>query len=160
MFSDPVVIHLSHRKQMLKQFHSGHPWISRRKALTSKIDQQIETIIKSCTTIPKLSPKKFNFNLKQVTHMDYAVLLNDFYHLIIADSFTKSLKFSNTRKETISSTVRELFARFEVPENFMMESGTHFVSASFELFSKANEIEQIPPSLKVQWTNRMISRQF
>ena len=54
MYADRIVIPTSLRKHMLKEFHVGHPGISRMKSLMRcytywlKIHENIQNLVKSC----------------------------------------------------------------------------------------------------------------
>ena len=103
MYVQRVVIPCVLRKKVLKEFHLGHPDISRMKSLMRsymywpKMDQDIENLVrycKGCQLAAKSPPvrtqpwPKMDI-LWSLIHMDYAGPLNRYYYLVIVDSYSK-----------------------------------------------------------------------
>ena len=132
--------------------HSAHPGVLRIKPLTRShvwwpgLDQEIKDCAKSYSPcqVDKHSPPKaplhpwaWSTNPWQRVHVDYAGPVNGKMLLIIVDAqsrwpevFTMS---STTSGQTITK-LREMFARFKLPEQLTSNDVTQFVSKEFETF--------------------------
>ena len=103
MYAQRVVIPRVLRKKVLKEFHWGHPGISRIKSLMRsytywpKMDQDIEDLVrhfKGCELAAKSPPVRTQPWIKtdipwSRIQMDYAGPLNGYYYLVIVDSYSK-----------------------------------------------------------------------
>ena len=103
MYADRVVIPTTLQRRILKEFHCGHPGMSRMKALMRgytywpRMDRDIEKIVRECQGCPlaaKAPPVQIQPWPKMDTpwtrlHIDYAGPLNGHYFLVVVDSFTK-----------------------------------------------------------------------
>lgn len=83
-------------------------------------------------------------------HIDFAGPVEDYYYLIVVDSFTKWPEVLRCKKPTSNTTttfLHELFARFGVPECIVSDNGTQFTSEEFKEFCELYQINHIttPP---------------
>ena len=160
MYSDRVVVPKILQKKILRDFHIGHPGISRMKSLMRsyvywpKMDSDIESTVKSCkgralaakAPAVKISPWPKTDQPWSRIHVDFAGPLDGFYYLIVVDSFTKWPEIMKCRKPTTDNTVNflhELFARFGVPDCIVSDNGTQFTSNSFKEFCDTFMVEHI-----------------
>ena len=117
MYAQRVVIPCILRKKVLKEFHLGHPGISRMKSLKRiytywpKMDQDIEDLVrhcKGCQLAAKSPPvrtqpwPKTDIPWSRI-HMDYAGPLNGYYYLVIylVIATLNGQKFSNINTQKI-----------------------------------------------------------
>ena len=163
LYADRVVVPQVLQKRILKEFHVGHPGISRMKNLMRsycywpRMDQDIEKIVKTCrgcALAAKAPPIKFNPWPKTNTpwsrlHIDYAGPVNGAYYLVIVDSHTKWPEIFKCKKPTATTTInvlKDLFARFGVPEKIVSDNGTQFTGSDFRNFCKSLTIEHVTTS--------------
>ena len=164
MYRERVVIPAVLTKKILKDFYTGHPGMSRMKALMRSyvywpgMDKDIENMVKSCkscASVAKAPPIKFNCWPKtdkpsSHLHIDYAGPIKGTYFFVIVDSFTKWPKVFKCKTPTTKTTIKvsqELFARFGLPETILSDNGTPFTSKEFENFCKLlliNHLKSIP----------------
>ena len=92
MYSERMVVHLSLKKQILKEFHTGHPCISRIKSLRRRVmctDVEwidIESLVKSCkgcSLAAKASPIKSNPWSETDPHHGHVCILTLLVHLMV-----------------------------------------------------------------------------
>ena len=82
-------------------------------------------------------------------HIDYAGPLEDFYYLIVVDSYSKWPEVLRCRKPTTAITINflhELFAHFGVVDCLVSDNVTQFTSSKFKEFCETYKIEQITTS--------------
>ncbi|XP_014786441.1 uncharacterized protein K02A2.6-like [Octopus bimaculoides] len=137
--------------RMLKEFHTGHPGISRMKLLLRsyvyclKMDLDIEKLVKSCRgcALAAKSPLiKFQSWLKTDIpwfrlQINFTGPLNRPYYLIAEDRFSKWPEMCKCRKLTPTVTVeflQELFARYGVLDTIVSDNGTQFTVNKFKNF--------------------------
>ena len=98
MFGDRVVIPTKLGRAVLKQLHSGHPGINRKKAIAGSIvywpniDSDIEKTIKSCVPCmeaQKNPPRIMDSHWTYPVHVDFAGPINGQSFLIVVDAHSK-----------------------------------------------------------------------
>lgn len=91
------------QKKILKEFHAGHPGVSRMKSLMRgytywpRMEQDTENLVKQCRGCQlaardppvKIQPWPKTDVPWTRLHIDYIGPINGSYYLIIVDSFTK-----------------------------------------------------------------------
>ena len=160
MYADRIVIPLVLRRKILKEFHTGHPGMSRMKSLMRGfvywpgMDKEVEKCVKlckGCQLAARDPPVKTNPWPKtdipwSRVHIDYAGPLNGFYYLILVDSFSKWPEIFKTRHPTSKSTINaldEIFSRFGVPKTLVSDNGTAFTGKEFKEFCDSLDIKHI-----------------
>ena len=138
-------------KKILKDFHAGHPGMSRMKTLMQSyvywlgMNKDIENTVKSCrscASVTKATPIKFNSWPKadkhwSRLHIDYASPIKGTYFLDIVESFTKwpeVFKCKTPSTKTKIKVLQDQFARFGLPKTIVSDNGTPFTSKKFENF--------------------------
>ncbi|XP_008179051.1 uncharacterized protein K02A2.6-like [Acyrthosiphon pisum] len=152
------------RKNLLKEVHSTHMGMSKMKTLCRSymwwpgLDKDIENWVQSCDAClqsrsePILAePKKWeeaSYPMDRV-HIDFLYLKGKDY-LIMTDIFTKwqevaEMKVSNSG--SVIEKLREIFARFGLPNKIVSDNGPQFRSEEFIQFCKNNMIKFVtsPP---------------
>ncbi|CAH8637620.1 unnamed protein product [Dicrocoelium dendriticum] len=165
MFGDRVVVPRKLQRQILQQFHTGHPGTSRMKALArsfvywpemdsenEKFCQQCESCQLAAKAPPKCQWQPWPKAEKpwQRIHVDYAGPINGQSYLVLVDSFTKWPDVIPVNNPTAQHTINELeklFRYFSLPEVLVTDNGTQFTSTSFREWCKEKGIHQMfsPP---------------
>ena len=119
-----------------------------------KIDNDIRNMIEKCkgsTLAAKTPPATFKPGPKieqpwPRIHVDFAGPLEDFYNLIVVDSYSKWPEVLRCRRPTTMTTIgflRELFARFGVVDCVVSDNGSQFTSVKFKEFCEIFQIKHI-----------------
>lgn len=161
MWGYRVVIPRKLRPKLLQTVHASHFGIVKTKSLARSfmwwpgIDSDLENMIKSCNACLSVrpDPPKAPLITWEATdrvwsriHIDFAGPINKNYFLIITDSHSKWPEVFKTKQITTSFTIsklREIFARFGLPETIVSDNGTQFTSSLFQKFVKLNKIKHI-----------------
>ncbi|XP_060881762.1 uncharacterized protein K02A2.6-like [Metopolophium dirhodum] len=164
MWGYRILIPKSLRKDLLKEVHSTHMGMSKMKTLCRSymwwpgLDKDIENWVQSCDAClqsrsePILAePKKWeeaSCPMDRV-HIDFLYLQGKNY-LIMTDIFTKwpevaEMKIMNSC--SVIEKLREIFARFGLPNKIVSDNGPQFRSEEFIQFCKNNMIRFVtsPP---------------
>ena len=152
MFADRVIIPPPLRNRILKQFHSGHPGISRIKSIARSyvyrpsMDTDIEKLVKSCLNCQQASknpPKQESVPWPQTNspwtrlHIDFAGPINGATYLIVIDSHSKWPEVVSLTSATTTATIaalRRIFSQHGLPKIVVSDNGTQFSSAQFNDF--------------------------
>nr|XP_049461004.1 uncharacterized protein K02A2.6-like [Anopheles coluzzii] len=145
----------------LKVLHKGHPGMQRMKAIARSflywpmIDDDIVSYVASCGSClvaakapPRATPATWPTpsGAWRRVHVDYAGPLEGYYFLVVVDAFSKWPEFYKTTSTTTSATIsmlRNIFARFGMPETLVSDNGPQFTSALFAEFCNSSGIEHI-----------------
>ncbi|XP_055522703.1 uncharacterized protein K02A2.6-like [Wyeomyia smithii] len=79
-------------------------------------------------------------------HVDFAGPIEADYFLLAVDAFSKWPEVIRTRRITSAATIailRNIFARFGMPETLVSDNGTQFTSVEFQNFCVGNGIQHI-----------------
>ena len=164
LYGERVVISKTLQKRILKDFHAGHPGMSRMRSLMQsyvywpKTDQDISNMVdacKGCALAAKAPPITYKAWPKtdqpwSRIHMDFSGPMEDIYYLIVVDSYTKWPEVLRWKRPTTGIAItflNELFARFGVVDCLVTDNGTHFMSSDFKEFCDTFQIKHIttPP---------------
>ena len=161
MWGDRVVVPLPGRKKILTDLHSGHPGVSRMKALSRSlvwwpgVDADIETTVKQCKPCQQsrplpaaapLHPWQWATRPWSRLHIDYAGPLDGKMFLVVIDAHSKWIEVFPVTSATAQSTIhklRQLFSQFGVPESIVSDNGTQFTAQEFGNFCTSNGIQHI-----------------
>ena len=168
LYSERVVIPKKLQNRILRDFHTEHPGINRMKSLMRSyvywpkmVNDITDTIekCKGCVLAAKAHPLLLNLGQKQNNFgRGY---MEDFYYLIVVDSYSKWPEVLKCRRPTTGTTtgfLHELFARFGVVDCVVSDNGSQFTSAEFKEFfeifqNKAYHHTAISPTIKrPSWT--------
>ena len=154
LYQDRVVIPATLQRRILKDFHIGHPGITRTKSLMrsyifwKNLDKDIENIITSCTGCALAAKSQLiKFSPWPKTDLPWTRI---HVNLIVVDSYSKwpeVFKCKKSNSEVAIRTLRELFARFGVVDCIVSNNGTQFTSGDFKEFSEDFQVNRIitPP---------------
>ena len=160
MYVEQVVISAVLTKKILKDFPTGHPAISRMKALMRGyvywpgMDKDIENRVKSCkscASVAKAPPIKFNPCPKtdkpsSRLHIDKAGPIKWTYlfcHSRQLYKMAKNFQIQNAYNKTTIKALQELFARFGLPETIVYDNVTSFTSKECENFYQLPSINHL-----------------
>ena len=161
MFADRVIIPPPLRNRILKQFHSGHPGISRMKSIARSyvywpsMNTDIEKLVKSCRNCqqafknpPKQEPVPWpqTNSLWTRVHIDFAGPINGVIYLIFIDSYSKWPEVISLTSATTTATIaalRRIYSQHGLPEIVVLDNGTQFSSAQFNDFCRQHCIKHI-----------------
>ena len=162
------------QRRILKEFHIGHPGITKTKSLRSyvfwkNLDKDIENRIRSCTGCTlavKSLPIKFSpwpkTDLPWIRiHVDFAGPLDGCYYLIVVDSYSKwpeLFKCKKPNSEVAIHGLYELLARFGVVDCIMSDNGTQFTSGDFKEFCEDFQVNHITTPPYHPRSNRLAER--
>ncbi|XP_065083388.1 uncharacterized protein K02A2.6-like [Ochlerotatus camptorhynchus] len=161
LFHDRVVVQSKFRRQILKQFHRGHPGMVRMKSIARsfvywpEIDNDIENFTRQCTpccTTGK-APVKTTLESWPIPdkpwsriHIDYAGPVDGVFFLVVVDPYTKWPEVYATKTTTTRTTIKLLtqtFATFGEPETIVSDNGTQFTSYEFRNFCENQGIHHV-----------------
>ena len=160
MYAQRVVIPPVLRKKVLKEFHLGHPGISRMKSLMRsytyrpKMDKDIEALVrhcKGCKLAAKSPPVRTQSWPKtdilwSRIHMDNAEPLNGYYYFVIVDCYSKWQDIFKYKHLTATNTVRalnEVCSRLGVPKTIVSDNGTMFTGSVFKVYCDSSAIKHM-----------------
>ncbi|XP_005877553.1 PREDICTED: uncharacterized protein K02A2.6-like, partial [Myotis brandtii] len=161
MYYDRVVIPKALQTQVLRQFHEGHPGISRMKMLARSyaywplMDKHIEDMVKDCheCSMAAKMPVKSELQSWRIpqscwsrVHIDFAGPIRDVHYLIIVDAYSKwpeVLPMRTITTHAVISNLRRIFSQFGIPEVIVSDNGPQFTSAEFTAFCAAQGINHM-----------------
>ena len=161
MWGTRVIVPQSLQSKILQSLHSGHPGITRMKAIArsyfwwSGINKAIENLVKSCVScqeqksnppVAPLHPWAWPTSPWKRIHIDYAGPFLNKMFLIVVDAHSKwpeVIQMSSTTTSKTIDALRTLFARYGLPDQVVSDNGTQFTSEEFSQFMKANGIKHI-----------------
>ncbi len=156
-----VIVPLQGRKDVLQQLHQCHPGISRMKALARsyflwpKLDDDIETLAKSCSkcqehmkapAIAPLHPWEWPEKPWKRIHIDYAGPLLGHMFLILIDAHSKWMDVYPVSTASSGITIychRKSFSNHGLPEMLVSNNAAYFVSTEFKEFMNKNGIRHV-----------------
>ena len=171
-----VVIPKKLQDRVLEELHDGHLGIVKMKALARSyvwwinVSGQLEELAKACSgcqhnqkmpTKAPLHPWEWPTAPWQRIHIDYAGLFQNSMFLIVVDAHSKWLEVIPVRSTTSSSTIevlRDLFARFGIPDQIVTDNGAQLVSEEFQAFVRSNGIRHLTSAPYHPATNGLAER--
>ena len=149
------------REAVLAELHEGHPGASRMKGLARMyvrwpgVTKEIEEAVRHCPQCQQhqssppaapLQPWTWPTRPWARLHLDYAGPVEGKMILIIIDAHSKWIEAictSNTTSNAVIEELRELFAKFGIPETVVTDNGTCFVSLEMESFLRRNGVKHL-----------------
>ena len=154
-----VVIPTTLRGAILEELHRSHPGVVRMKTLARShvwwpsLDKDIEDCVKQCADCQSahsapapLHPWAWPSQPWQRVHVDYAGPVVGKMLLVVVDAHSKwpevIVGSSSSAAHTIQA-LRDLFARWGLPEQLVSDNGPQFTSDEFRAFTQSNGIKRI-----------------
>ena len=171
-----VVIPLVLRQRVLAELHQGHQGVVRMKALARShfwwpgLDKEIEELAKICSVCQavKKAPAKAPLHPWawptapwQRVHVDFAGPFSGRMFLLIVDSHSKWPEIQIMSTTTASKTVsvlREVFARYGLPQQLVSDNGPQFIAEEFSEFLRLNGVKHIRSAPYHPATNGAVER--
>ena len=153
-----VVVPEELRAAVLAELHVAHPGVVRMKEVARShvwwpnIDNAIADTVRQCAScqenvacpsVAPLTPWMWPGKPWFRVHMDYAEK-EGVNFLVIVDAHSKWPEILMMKSTTASATidaVRDVFARFGLPEQVVTDNGPQFASAEFEAFLTRNGVK-------------------
>ena len=135
-----------------------------------KIDQDIETIVRSCNTcqLNRLSPPKSPLHSWDYPdrpwarlHIDHAGPYLGHQFLIVVDAHSKWIEahpVPSTSSETTIKVLRNIWATHCIPEHLVSDNGSGFTSQEFQTFLAENGVKHSLTSPYHPSSNKMAER--
>ena len=171
-----VLIPEKYRDQVMEVLHEGHLGMVKMKSLARSyvywpnIDQQIEQKCMGChgcssvrkmpATAP-LHPWEWPSHPWRRLHIDYAGPYLHCMFLVVVDAHSKwpeVVVMKNATSTTTITALRNIFARFGIPDQIVSDNGSQFTSNEFEQFLKSNRIHHIKSAPYHPATNGLAER--
>ena len=161
MWGIRVIEPSKHRGHILQELHRDHPGSSRMKSLARSfvwwpgMDKGLENLAKACSSCQRnkhapvpapLHPCTWPTKPWQRIHMDFAGPLMGTSFLVIVDAHSKwpeVFEMSSTSTSKTITVLRQLFAKYGLPEQVVSDNGPQFTSDEFRHFVKDNGIKHI-----------------
>lgn len=158
MWGRRVVIPNKLRKFVLQELHKSHLGIVKTKSIARsyfwwpKIDQQIESEIKECRACRLCQPNPMRSVLIpweickrpwERVHVDFLGPVENTMFFIILDAYSKwveAFAMASTNTNSTINVLRQVFARFGLPDIFVSDNGSQLVSDELEYFLESNGI--------------------
>ena len=171
-----VVIPPKLQARVLEELHDSHLGIVKMKALARSyvwwpgMNEQLEELAKACSgcqqnlNMPSkvsLHPWEWATTPWQRIHIDYAGPFQGSMFLVVVDAHSKwpeVIPMKSTSSAKTIEVLRNLFARFGIPQQIVSDNGPQFVSEEFQLFAKANGIRHITSAPYHPATNGLAER--
>lgn len=155
-----VVIPPRMRNYVLQTLHTSHPGIVKMKSLARSyvwwpgIDNDIHKLCKNCFDCSKRqsNPPKSELHSWKLPegpwkriHIDFAGPFMDHMFLLVVDAYSKWLEVRPMKTASTQTTIealREMIARWGLPDQIHSDNATTFTSAAFKEFCQQNGIKQ------------------
>ena len=176
LWGSRVIIPKSLQSTVLEELHCTHPGMTRMKELARSyiwwpnLNVQIEQQVSKCETCqamrkepPKAQIHPWSYPAKAWSrvHIDYAGPVNNAMYLVIVDAYSKFpevVKMSTTTSIATIQVLREIFARYGLPEILVSDNGPQFKSVEFEQFCVNNGILHTTSAIYKPATNGQAER--
>ncbi|UYV68293.1 K02A2.6-like, partial [Cordylochernes scorpioides] len=169
-----VVIPQKLRSSILNDLHEMHLGMVKMKMIARRyfwwpgIDKNIEELARDCricqesASMPPSTISEWTWPEKpwHRLHLDLAGPFMGRMFMVLVDAYTKWLEIiiKDITSRTIIGHLREIFARFGLPELLVTDNGRQFVSSEFEEFTKINGIRHTKTSPYNPSTNGLAER--
>ncbi|UYV80916.1 K02A2.6-like [Cordylochernes scorpioides] len=174
-WKERIVIPPKLRSQILIDLHEMHFGMVKMKIIARRyfwwpgIDRSIEDMARQCTIcqesadMPPSMITEWTWPEKpwHRLHLDLAGPFMGKMFLVIVDAYTKWLEIFFLRditSKTIVDCLRQVFARFGLPEFLVTDNGRQFVSREMEEFTRMNRIRHTKTSPYNPSTNGLAER--
>ena len=176
MWGIRVIIPQKFQTQVVQELHQEHQGIAKMKSIARSyvwwpnLDQCLEKIAKNCLScqqvknvpaVAPLHPWVWPSKPWQRIHIDFAGPLKGKMYLVVVDAHSKwpeVIEMNSTAAASTIQVLRDLFARFGLPEQTVSDNGPPFNSQDFASFMKSNGIKHIRSTPYQPSTNGLAER--
>ena len=170
-----MIIPAQMRKNILKQLHQAHmgiektKWRARATIFWPHINQQIEEMVKTCTTClhnqRKQSPEPLM--LSDIPHYPFQMVGTDLFHwngqdfILMVDYNSRYWEIEKLRKTdavTVIKKIKKMFSRIGIPEVVRSDNGPQYNSREFKKFAKEWGFKQITSSPEYSRSNGLAEK--
>lgn len=170
-----VVIPKSLRTEMLERIHYGHLGIQKCKLRAREsvfwpfMSKEIQDVVESCSTckdFARNNPKEPMIKMEipkspwqEVSSDIFTIRLKDY--LIVVDKYSKFPEVVELRELSspgIIEKLKEVFARYGVPEKLFSDNGRQYDSRQMRLFEKAWNFKLVTSSQRFPQSNGFVER--
>jgi len=163
-----VVIPTAFRQKVMAELHQGHQGVVRMKALVCShfwwpcLDKDIGELAKTCAackavknapTKAPLHPWAWPTSPWQRVHVNFAGLFAGRMFLLVVDVHSKWPEIHimpTTTASKIISVLREMFARYGLPQQLASDNGPQFITEEFSMFLRMNGVKHIKSARIIQ----------
>ena len=156
-----VVVPPPGQECVLVELHGGHPGTSRMKSLARSLvwwpglDKDIEQVVQSCHECQQERPSPppaplhpWSWPTRPWTqlHIDFAGPMEGKMFLVVIDAHSKWIEVIPMTTATAELTIqhlRQLFARFGIPESIVSDNGPQFAAEEFCQFCHLNGVKHL-----------------
>lgn len=150
-----VVIPEKLQQQVLEELHQSHSGMVKTKALTRSylwwpnLNQQIETVIKSCVTcqaarnVPAVAPLHPWTWPSKPWHRINIAFAGPFCGRMFVDAHSRWPEVLEMKSTTSTATIQELRRLFGLPLQLISDNRPQFTSSEFTSFLKGNGIKHV-----------------
>ena len=171
-----VVIPNKLQDRVLEELYYGHLVVLKMKALARSyvwwpnINGRLEELAKASSgcqqnhkmsTKAPLHPWEWATAPWQRIHIDYFGPFQNSMFLVVVDARSKwpeVIPVSSTTSSSTMDVLRDLFARFGIPEQIVSDNGAQFVSEEFQAFVRSNGVRHITSAPYHRATNGLAER--
>ena len=161
LYENRVVIPSSLQKQVLAQFHEGHPGMTAMKGLMRAVvwfhglDKAIVDLVNSCSICQSVRSKPPKTNLQwpipsrpwSRVHVDHFFYENKVLFIAV-DALSKYIECEIVPSTSVSDTIhalRMIFSRNGLCDVLVSDNASCFTAQQFQYFLKRNDIKHITP---------------
>ena len=156
-----VVVPKACQEAVLEELHASHPGIVKMKSLARihvwwwGIDKDIEQVVRECPACQSvrnapsttyLHPWSWPDGPWKRIHVDFAGPFLGSMFMVLVDAHSKWLEvvpMASTTTEKTIEMLRNMFARYGLPDQIVSDNGPQFTSTEFATFIKRNGVKHI-----------------
>ena len=172
---EKVVVPASLRSDYLRRVHVGHIGIESTKRRARDIlywpemSKDIESLVRACSVCNSCKPHQQREPLKMhdIPERPWSLVATDLFHwngeeyVIVTDSFSgwiEIIKLSNTSSRAIIDKLKEVFARFGIPDILYSDNGPQYSSEEFQMFAREWGFNHVTSSPQYPQSNGLAER--
>lgn len=170
-----IVVPETLRNEMINRIHEGHLGIGKCKRRAKEVlwwpsmCAEIEKAVQTCDTCQRhrASNRREPLRPHAVPDLPWQVVAADIFdfdqkqYLLVVDYYSKYVEVAQLGNMTTAAVVRHLkniFARFGIPNKFMSDNGPQFSSSEFKEFTQRWEIDHVTSSPLYPRSNGLAER--
>lgn len=152
LYNDRIYVPQSLRSSLLEKIHDGHQGVTKSRQHASTVfwmgmNDQIKDTVDSCKHCQQYKRRQQAEPLKPtvIPDLPWQTVATDLFefnarqYLVIVDQFSRFLEFvqlAKTDAQTVIVRLKEIFARWGIPEKVMSDNGPQYASQEFANFAR------------------------